>query len=108
MVCYGAPGAFVTALLALGLWRAWATIETIAHWTFVVLGWIAYAAIGAVAAVALAAAVALVAYIGHRIRRWQQARGACMKCPHPCTGELAGQPALIPLESLTGREGRTR
>lgn len=88
MVCYGAPTAFLGSLLALALWRAWAVIETIVHWLFVVLGWIAVAAVGTIAAVLLSAAVALVAYIGHRIRRWQQARGACMNCPHPCVGQL--------------------
>jgi hypothetical protein len=88
MLCYSAPGAFVAAFIALVLWRARALIETVAHWLFVVLGWVAVAAIATVAAVVLSAAVALVAYVGHRIRRWQQARGACMDCPHPCVGEL--------------------
>lgn len=89
MVCFGAPGAFIAGVAALILWRAQAAIETAVHWLFVVLGWVAVAAVGTVAAVILSAAVATVVYVGRRIQRWQQARGACMKCTHPCIGELA-------------------
>jgi hypothetical protein len=88
MVCFAGPGAFVTALIALVLYRAWATIETIVHWCLVVAGWIAYTVIGAAAAFVLALAIMAVWWTGQRIRRWQQARGACMTCAHPCIGEL--------------------